>query len=1602
MLLALLFVLAGSAVWLIFGPRVPTAQFVVVWEEKFSADDTAITPLPPGSTAVNAKRLLKAAERLHGLDSSKINSPVNPASVSALVDTPPDAQNKLLFVYVTTGATLAPLDSDDSEICVQLLSADAEKKPIPFKKLLASLRQSRAKRILLLLELTGRQPGFASGVLADDVRRQLESELRAENIPGLTFICACDKDERSWEYFPDTPDSAPNNSDATATESPATTTESLPEFDGTVFGHFLIKALEEGQASDAEALFRYLNQQVKKWVNSQYKSSQTVWLVSSDDKSKRSTLLANIRLPKSAGDKKDQLEAAAVPADESKRPQGESSGGETAAGTPDPRTTTPGNDVRPITLLQRTLKDRDQLALGMTPLRRPAEWLRLQMHMVAAERFAMNGNRIEFDRIYDEELTRALTALNLIKDPSDVNASAEQKAIREWLLLSRDTADSTVPFSQLLQDFGVDLEKTPALPKELQSPGGGRQSFAVEFGKELLSLQQAIDTMPQPVRLKHIQQLARLLDNIAEKGWRLNEFPESMATVKEVLQTWEQDPDALRFKPLVRLLALRQSALLLAAGYSIDRSPLRRTTWVDCQVSERIEKILVMLHVAERWLCAGPDAVALAEDQMKKADEELASLQNKVILSQTLSEVRDAQKLELPFLIEYLAMRQESTSLPPDELKDVGRMAESALAGSLDPDEFPIGQLEPIEFRREHLEAMFALTRVYSETNPVSKTDERYLKTLREYVDGRSRKAVTASERLQLLRIPQFSERPNIVTQLQHQLTDGIADTTAASSHSGIWLSFWSLRLADAITGQTQIADWQAWSALVSAIDSDKDAELPAIRTKMAITLQKRWNDVVKKLKADSEQDIFAPQEDVLDVLSREFSRRAQTSRNPNLFSSLPRATKALESNRSATSLKAPADVTPSADGSYELPLSVQNVSAVYLLDKDFKVLNEHQILHQWSILPVSPVSGSEHSVIMRLQPKTMLFSPVPATLIVVNPDGAAVESRQVVFQPSSANEWSIHVVRLKEEKDTTEQTVDTPPGKSHSSFLLPLPPSTLDLPVLLKVRLRRDKGVASKVRVQIRPVQRQRAAWADMELSFPPGESEVIIPMVPPPSVGDASAAAPAAAPEIDITEGVLFEITPLNLNEEVTSSLTLHPSLFSADEMFSPTVPVYDHSAQKLTLRLNQQVFNNSSRIWPAQFPGELVLSPALSKFQKPGGAMKTLNVSTFEFMTHFQPEVENAIGKVPPLEFGISLVGIPHAWWWRLDETMTPKAITNEIRSFLHVENEQEVKVVAKAPELLIGEGSRKASFRSEIFLHGIQLDQEQQLNVRISSAGSDGSTPATDRPISFNRRFAETVIATPGVGGLWKVSTKTSPYTIPVFTPETFRLGDGRHELIAALRTNDLSATPKVSSVFFTLDESPPALNENSIEIPTSPVPVTGTLKGKITAKDLESGVTRIRVGLKEESMQELKFAAVTEISEDFELNPLDFPKVEQKESDNTESGTLTVEVTNGVELTTKKTKRITFVRRGKAVAMKEEPKKPGSIKVTFSIAAEFTVSVSGPDGYMDEKSGVSPVVFENVPAGTCAVKWKPKQGTAGSGANSSVTVRSGRTTTIKGN
>ena len=1605
---ALLFLLVAFLLLPLILPSVPPVQFLVVSERSFVSDKTHLTQLPPGSTAVNASRLLDVAERLHEYEPLQVGKPVKPSSIAELIQSASGSEDKSLIIYLTAEASFLLTDSNDMKVGVQFLSADPAKDPVPLANLLSTLSKRKSMRTLLILELTGRNPGLASGVLADDFRERIENELRAENIPGLTVIGAFGKDERSWEYFKDAPVAVTNDSGADAPKA-AAADFIFPEFDGTVFGHFLFRAFEEGKAENASSIHAFLNRQVQDWVKSHYGCTQTVWIVSGSKDAEYSKLITGIKLPQAAQKLGDKVATVVTSESESEKSKGDDSKTDGIAGTSKAGSEASLIDDRPVALMKPLIAVRDRLIDGPAPVRFPAEWLRLQVNMMAAERFAMNGNEAEFRKIHDEVLKKIL---NRLDNPKNAATSEQRRLIEieEWLTLSNDGEVALGQLRQMLTEL-KDTGKLTALPKELLSPGAARRAFAIELIRELENSALGIDAISESDRGKEIQPLAKLVEGLDNK-WSLKEFPESMATVKNVLQGSEQDPNALRLKPLVRLLKLRQNALQLAAGYGSDKRLLRQATWKKADVAERLDEILIDLNSAERWLCIGPDAVRLAEDRLDEAEKAMNSLLSKVTEHEGLLQVQDAQTTELPFLIEYLALLQESNSLPDTELKAAGRMAESAQAGHMQLNEFPPGQLGPIGFDRDHLAALLALTRDFSAGDQVSQSDKEHLNRLRKFVSDRVHQAVSATERLQLLNIPQFTDRPQLLKSLQMEPAGGNVVTEEKSSHSGIWLSFWSLRLVQAVLGQPQKADWTKWSTLVTAIDEGKTSDIPRLRAEMASDLQLRWKDAVGELSSGSDTEIFVSEKEILDLLSTEVLRRTQTSANPNLFSSISQTVGADVLNRSTTSLVVLSpEATPSPDGSFDVPLKVQSVSRLYVLDDSFTLLNpEMKSHHQWSFLPVSTTEGAEPTeVILKLKTNRILSSPTPITLIAVNQQGAAVVSEQVTVQPSSDNEWEIEVVQVEEGK-TTERSITLPDGKIRSERFLPLLPSTWDDEkkahsfVLLKIRLKRVTGVANKIRVQLRPVDQQKAAWANVELTFPEGESQVIVPLTP---LSNAAPGAPAVVPsaaaattEIDISDGIVFEVTPLDLPQQVTTSLTLYPRLHAPEHIFEIPEPEYNHDTSVLTVRLDRRAFDNSTVIWPTQFPGKISLNPSLRMYFK-SGSLITPTADAFTFELQFQPEIEKRFAN-SNFEFGISLAGIPHAWWWQLTDGPKPNTVKG-VRSFLAVENDKEVIPVTEVPALLLGKDWRTAKLRSTVFLHEVPFDREQTLFLNVNSTGSNVSTPARDRPFQVKGRFMEIVKAAAGESGIWKISTLTEPYGIPSFEPSPLGLTNGNYKLLARLETFDRTREPIESAVPFTLDDSPPLLTGNDIELKSSSTLVTGTMMGQITVRDPESMVTRIRVGLKEDLMQELKFTPDGNVVEDFELDASQgFPKLEQKETKTEDYGTLIVEVFNAAGIPNKQTKQIKFHLPGKAVAMKAEPKPPGSIKVTFSSSAEFTVTVSGPDGYMDEKTGPSPVVLDNVPVGKCSVKWKPKLGTAGSGANPAVVVRSGKTTPVSGN
>ena len=1607
---ALLIVLVGFVAFLMLGRPVPPVQFVVVTEKYFDSDPTHITQLPPGSTAINGFRLLTVAEGLHNQASSQVSNAVTFDSIAELVQAAPESENKSVIIYLTAEAMVVPTDATDTKVGVQFLSADPAKDPIPLADLLSMLRKCRSMRTLLILELTGRNPGLASGGLADEFRESIEQELYESKIPGLNVICACDKGERSWEFFEEPPVAATDDSETAVPEAAAAELE-LPEFDGTVFGHFLVRAFEEGKAQSTATLHQYLNQHVQEWVRSHYGCTQSVWTwpESGSIKTRQSTLIG-IELQNMPVEEKSGKDADANSASELVNSKVDDSKTGEAPGA----STTVSIDDRPIALLKQRLIERDTLMGGTAPVRLPAEWLRLQVSLLAAERFAMNGNEVEFRRIHDNVVKKTL---NQLSNSVDAGSSDARLAIIEWLAISSgdDTSAGPSPQKQV-QPLLLELnkpEKVLLLPKDLQSPGPARQAFAIELVATLKSLADSIETMSESDRVSSMQPIALLMQDLKNKGWPLNEFPEPMATVKEVLESSVPDPKAVRLEPLVRLLRVRQNVLQLAAGCGSAERQLRQATWNSADVAGQLEKILVDLNSAERWLCIGPSAVPLAQDRLKAAEDTFDSLRMTVDEYKGPSQVRDAQVTELPFLVEYLALLLESNSLPEKELDEFRGIADSEKPSGMRSDEFPIGQLEPIGFNRDHLGAMLALTRIFSAEDPVSQADRDHLNRLREFVHSRSTQTVSATERLQLLNIPQFLDRTQLFDSLQKVSADRKVISTEASSHSGIWLSFWSLRMVEAISGQSQDADWTKWKAMVKAIDEAKRSEIPPLRAEMVSTLRNRWIKAVGKLSSGND-DIFVAEKDVLDLFSKEVSRRSQTSANPQLFSAISQEIGADMSVSSANIMEVPNEATPSRDGSFEVPLMVRNVKELYVLSDSVSLLNpEKQSQHQWSFLPVTDTEGAEQTkVTVRLQTKSALSSSTKVKLVAVDRQGIAVASTDVTLLPSSDHEWRIEVVQF-EESNIAGRPITLSDGATDAEKYLRLPPSTWDetqkthAPVLLKIRLNHIKGVAGEVQVQMRPVDRQKNIWTTAKLTFPDGSSQIDIPLT---STASAAPAPPAVAPPavtastaFNISDGIVFDVTPLGVAQPVSTSLTVYPRLHLPEHIFEFPKPDYNHDTGVLTLRLDRRTLDNSTNIWPARFPGELLLNPAVRRYLKSSDSI-TPDADGFVFRAEFRSEIEQTIGD-SSYEFGVSVAGVPHAWWWQLTDG-SPVPVKG-VRTFLDVDNFAEVIPVPDVPELLIGKDWRRSKLRPAVFLHDVAFDREQLLLLHIRAAGSDSATPipVTKEPIPVKGRFAETVMAAPGENNVWQISTRTDPYGIPPFEPAQIGLKNGRYECKASLQMIDRSSDPEKSAVSFTLDDSEPLLDAGSIELESSPTLVTGMLKGKISAQDPESLITKIRYGLKEDLMQEFMIDPPNEsVEEIFELeNSLGFPEIEQSKNRAEGVGTLTVEVFNGAGLPPRKqTKQIKFYRPGTASMMKAEPKPPGSIKVTFSSSSEFIVTVSGPDGYSKESAGASSVAFDDVPAGKCSVKWKPKQGSAGGGGPVSVVVSSGKTTSIAGN
>ena len=482
-----------------------------------------------------------------------------------------------------------------------------------------------------------------------------------------------------------------------------------------------------------------------------------------------------------------------------------------------------------------------------------------------------------------------------------------------------------------------------------------------------------------------------------------------------------------------------------------------------------------------------------------------------------------------------------------------------------------------------------------------------------------------------------------------------------------------------------------------------------------------------------------------------------------------------------------------------------------------------------------------------------------------------------------------------------------------------------------------------------------------------------------------------------LEISRGLIFEITPDDLPRKITSRFTITPRLLRPEEILVRPIATYDPVKDELIIPLIRDQLKNSTVMLPAKLQADLELSPKLQPYLVPGTSLRTLNADGDKFTIPFESRIRKVLSE-DGLEFGISIAGIPHGWWWKLADS-SPQLLDGDrpqIRAFLDVDNVAEVKPVPGLPGLLLGEGWDKAKLTARAFIHGGSFNNDQELRLYFLRQGTEAPIRATDAPFQVRGRFVETVKITPGENGVWQFSTTTDPYAVAGFTPDQKQLKNGIYDLHAVLEQPGSNDDPITSSVRFTLDSTSPEMTAENVQLNQPRTNINGMLKGIIQVKDPESDVIAVHVGLNQEMMAPLTITPGRQVTAEFKLDSAQgFPKLIQTENDEEETITLYVDAENlaGGKKTVRKS--VTFFLPGKAAPMVLAP---GTIVVKFTSKSPFDVSLSGKGVSKMAPGSVGSATFADLEPGDYTVKWQPVQGTLGKDA-AKVKLESGKTETV---
>lgn len=1590
-------------------------RFVSLGTDEPPTAPVGLTSAPDSLASVSRRKLDSLFRKLHVLNPSLVLEPQTVLDLSELQQAvEPDEK---LMVYC--GLPCRPVLNSETEtsaagsdagpmLDVVFVQSGSTGTQIRLSKLLETLEAVKADQIVLLLDLTEHTAGLANGVLNDDVVSIAQTVVQQARIPRLSLICAHTAGQRSWEFLPpaeetdtSTATPAPSTAATSATDSQPVVAQSLSGlYSGTAFSHFVGQAFAENQTETAEQLSQFLQDKVSAWVKQTYGETQTVTLHSAGTADKELLRrggwsqddVAQARDPNDpeppADDQSDDDadDQSSVAATDSKTGDG---GSEDSDGT-----SQAADADTPAVLLSRL----EVACREVPPICQaiaPKKWLDLNTLQVAAKVALLHGDDLTFGKMHDQawakrdelelELRKAMAQESdrdfapwFASGSTDTDITSEQQAAARNL------------FDEALEDLGA-ADSQARVPRQLRERGIDRQLFADALLQDLQQQARVAQSNPES-QGDLIQPRVRLIQRLSEAsraGWPKNDWPQQLFTIEEVLAGPSSEAQVQPLNLLVRLLELRRQVLTAAAGFTADGHRLRREVWQP--QFDSLRQLLIKLTAAERWLALGPLGEEMGGNTLNAARAEFADLEQQLNAHQQLAAIRDDQRTDLAFLIQFLAQQHEQVPLTTRELEAAKLLGDPANSIQRLPD----GLLDQLDMTAAHIQAMFALTRDL-QAEPVEPRDVDAYRLLQTYLQNRrSQRDSFAEERQRLLWMP---DTVLAGSEFSTQLGQSGRPAVTGENRTGIWVAFWSIRMLQAVNSAQYPELWSQWTQLVEQL-LNKAPESLETRTRLAQELQTRWQKFYATDRRSEGASVFVTREDASRLFAADLEQRYQAGgRNQALYADIHRSLFEL------TPRSRPVEFTITPD---KLALDTANRAAVEVRSTGGAALfvwkggigleqTEFKVREDW--MRVAQPGGPRT---LNLHATNGLQDPVPMTLALASVDDVVLASKQILVHPSGKTHWQIDFLY-------NNQPLVLPDRQE-----LPLPSTTLDAegkdaPIPLTVRFTQTEGTAKKVSIQAYTSDPPKKLWPDPQM-LDVVDGQVVLPLQPAAAADAAAASAGrATVSSVDLSKGLSFVLIPQGFDAE-QQTISIRPVLRKpAHYLHDPEVE-FDPNKRELTIQVRPRTDRNDP-LWPEKLPVAVHFSPALSRLRQGQAADKAPalpnNGQTFRFV--FGEDLIPAFRDDAPfednsrnLEFSISVAGIQHAFSWQLLEDRVQPLLSDEpkVRAELSLNSVNKATPVQREPFLMFAATAApgipyvEPTFDVSMYVHrNGQFSREKaewELQLQLQNTNSEQATQVLREPVPLVGAWREVLTAAPSAeGAAWNFSTTTLPYQrTNLQLDRDHGLKPGKYDLVASLRRiGESGANVSEHRVQFVIDETPPAVRVN-ID-PNREYPTNRPLTGAIIATDEESDVVNKQV--------ELEGAKPVKVRADgsFTIPVVELPQLKPGPGEIPRtSRTLTVTATNRVGLTSPPVQQtITFFARG--AAMQSTPQPPGKVVFESKAPQKFTVTLKDANGKLTLKEGTEMIEFADLQPGRYLMFWVgPNQG------QKNIVVKSGETVTV---